>query len=173
MRLGLVLIIIGIAGIILTTAYQARFQMAEVPITKVSSVLTVEGKEKVPVVIVLKGKPATMEAMSIQSLAILDLQELEAEVYSNTTNVLNTISARIPADKIEELASKDFVIAVYPDVEYELLDAVTKNNAWAIKLLNITTKYSGEGVTVYVLDSGIQNSHPGRNQLIAWISSSL
>ena len=172
--LSYALIILGIIGVIFSAYSMSKMEISDIPSQTISPLMIAKinqlqsegrGDEKIPVVIVLKGKPSTMEAFSIQSLVQEDIKLLDADVYSSTSYALNTISAMVPANNISKLAEKDFVLAVYPDVEFQLLDTslerISTENSWAMKMLNVTgIEYDGSGVTVVILDSGIQNSHP-------------
>ncbi|GEM_PF-1675689 len=77
-----------------------------------------------------------------------------------------TIVAEIPADKIEEIAEGNEIVAVWPDreVKADLLQGVPQVNAQ----IAWNSGFMGEGIKVAVVDTGIDESHELlRNKVVA------
>jgi subtilisin family serine protease len=180
--IGIFLIISGI----IVLAYTVEFQdivvygyqmMVGYPMStatsseKISPMLSEEiseayPSERIPVVIVLTAPTGSM-AMTQQMEVLPELQAAGFQMTSSTMWVANTVTGTIPAGNVDEIAANPYVDKILYDfrakvitddkIDVKLLkDTIPQihaNEAWA-------SGYTGQGVTVIVVDTGIQNSHP-------------
>lgn len=84
--------------------------------------------------------------------------KLGATLRRNYTRVFNGYSLEIPASKLSDLKKIPGVKAVYPVQEYKALDDMSNpwigaDQAWA-------AGYTGKGLKVAVIDTGIDYNHP-------------
>ncbi|MCD6541833.1 MAG: protease inhibitor I9 family protein, partial [Thermoplasmata archaeon] len=74
-------------------------------------------------------------------------------------NVLNAVKIRVPSSIVPLIESLPYVRSVYPDIRVQALLADSRSLIrldYALSIKNLT----GEGVTVAVLDTGIDYTHP-------------
>jgi len=74
-------------------------------------------------------------------------------------NVLNAVKIRVPSSIVPLIESLPYVRSVYPDIRVQSLLAYSRSLIrldYALNIKNLT----GEGVTVAVLDTGIDYTHP-------------
>jgi subtilisin family serine protease len=180
--IGIFLILIGAITIIYTVEIPdivvTGYQMATTgypmsvtsPSDKISSTLSQQiasasSTEEIPVVIVLTAPTGRM-AMAQQSDVLPSLQSAGFQLTMSTVWVANTMAGTVPAGNIQQIASNPYVDKVLYDVKTfsisgpinvkALKDTVPQIHAdqvWA-------QGYTGQGVTVILIDSGIQNNHP-------------
>ena len=124
----------------------------------------VSPETRIPVVIVLTAPEGSM-AMAQQQSVMQTLQAAGFQLTFSIVNVANALAGTIPAGKIEEVAADPNVdqilydgkfFELYPvDVEClkDTIPQIGADKAWA-------QGYRGEGVTVIIIDSGVQNNHP-------------
>ena len=86
----------------------------------------------------------------------------------------NVILARVPAQLVYELAKNPLVVRIFPNFEVHVLDAVAKEpvhykpgqevESWGIFKIRAPDAwamgYTGEGIRIAVLDTGVDISHP-------------
>jgi len=179
--IGLFLILFGFIGIVHTTgigdAVVTGYQMAmgyplsvKIPEQKISSTLRgeiakVSPQERIPVVVVLTA-PKNL-AIAQQRDVLPSLQMVGFQMTLSTIYVANTMAGTIPAGKIKEIAANANVDEILYDGKYftlpetyidvnllhESVPQIGADKVWA-------QGYTGEGVTVIVIDTGIQNNHP-------------
>jgi len=180
--LGIFLFFLGMAGLTyslgvsesLMVSYYSTFgafpMSVASPQEKISDTLEKElakakPGEKIPVVVVLTGDTGAI-AMAQQEAVIPSLQAVGFELTLRIVNVENALAGTIPADKVYELAAN-------PNVEKILYDGkffkITKTpNVKLLKesvpMINVPEVwkegYTGKGVVVIIIDSGVQNNHP-------------
>lgn len=86
--------------------------------------------------------------------------------YIEYSNLFEGISLEInDSDIVEELASQDFVKEIYLDEEFDILVSNTTRNLLNISQIwnGINSTYTGKGVSVAVLDTGLDINHPDFN----------
>ena len=124
-------------------------------------------KGKIPIIIELTGYPGAM-AVAQQNDFIPFLQSVGFEIEHTITETGNMITGKVEADKIYEIASNPYVKRVLYDLELKLLNTDSKFN---VKMLKDSVPmirapevwaegYTGQGVVVILIDSGIENNHP-------------
>ncbi len=99
-----------------------------------------------------------------QVLGELRKQKLLQKVHGQFTQLTNTLSITATADSIEQIRRLPQVAAVYPDnrVEAFLAESVEITKApqlWSMRD-GQSRSITGQGVTVAVLDTGIDYTHP-------------
>ena len=109
------------------------------------------------VIVRFKDKPGQAELHAFKGLG--------GDV-SNVFTIIPAISGRLPAKAIEALKNNPQVEVVEPDYLVQALEYSAENelgNSWGAEHINadaaLTTGYSGEGVKVAVLDSGVNFNH--------------
>ena len=152
-----------------TAALSAYPMSVKSPEEKISPYLKEEMSKvspdtRIPVVIVLTAPEGSM-AMAQQQSVMQTLQAADFQLTFSIVNVANALAGTIPAGKIEEVAADPNVdqvlydgmfFEIYPvDVEClkDTIPQIGADKAWA-------QGYEGEGVTVIIIDSGVQNNHP-------------
>jgi len=121
--------------------------------------------EKIPVVVVLTANPGAM-AIAQQEAVLPALQAVGFEPTLSIVSIDNALAGTVPADKVYELAAnpnvekvlydgKFFHITETPNVKLlkEGVSMIKANEVWA-------EGYTGKGVVVIIIDSGVQNNHP-------------
>jgi len=172
--LGILLFLIGLAGIIYfsgaTDSVKASLNMYPMsikpPQDKISPLLKEKLKEggKVPVVVVLTA-PTDM-AMAQQEAILPQLQAMGFELKFQILNVANAMAGEIPADKINELAQNPYVSEILYDgkifKQFSLAPTTSLERALEQIHVDVVRRmgYTGKGVTVILIDSGIDNHHP-------------
>ncbi|MCD6189469.1 MAG: S8 family serine peptidase, partial [Thermococcus sp.] len=122
--------------------------------------------EKIPVVVVLTGDTGAM-AIAQQEMVLPSLQAVGFQMTMSITDVANALAGTVPADKVDELASNPYVEKVLYDGK---LFKIT-SDVPTVKLLKDSVPmihapevwaegYTGQGVVVIIIDSGVQNNHP-------------
>ena len=152
-----------------TAAFSAYPMSVKSPEEKISPYLREEiskasPETRIPVVIVLTAPEGSM-AMAQQQAVMQTLQAADFQLTFSIVNVANALAGTIPAGKIEEVAADPNVdqilydgmfLELYPvDVEClkDTISQIGADKAWA-------QGYRGQGVTVIIIDSGVQNNHP-------------
>ena len=181
--LGIFLFLIGILGVAYTsnlhdvvlsgtstlsatfTGYPMSIKSAEDKISPMlkDEISKVSPEEELPVVVVLTA-PKQLAAAQQQSV----MQTLQAAGFRMTLSIVdvtNAIAGTVKAKNIGLIASNPNVDEVLYDGKFFKLSEINVN------LLSESAKqihadaawaegYTGQGVTVVVIDSGIQNTHP-------------
>ncbi|MDI6903710.1 MAG: S8 family serine peptidase, partial [Methanocellales archaeon] len=147
---------------------------------KIGSLLEEEIKakpgEKIPIIIVLKEQPREIfgefHVKGAKSLAarsqwtlVTSLEQTQAEDIRQHW-IINAISAKVPANMIDEIAARQDVEKVWLDAEIKLIEPVVApattdygdDNISAPLLWDIG--YNGTGINISILDTGIDKSHP-------------
>ncbi|WP_319471173.1 S8 family serine peptidase [uncultured Trichococcus sp.] len=109
------------------------------------------------VIVRFKDKPGQAELHAFKGLG--------GEV-SNVFTIIPAVSGRLPAKAIEALKNNPQVEVVEPDYLVQALEYSAENelgNSWGAEHINadaaLAAGYSGEGVKVAVLDSGVNFNH--------------
>lgn len=109
------------------------------------------------VIVRFKDKPGQAELHAFKGLG--------GEV-SNVFTIIPAISGKLPAKAIEALKNNPQVEVVEPDYLVQALEYSAENelgNSWGVDHINadaaLAAGYSGEGVKVAVLDSGVNFNH--------------
>jgi minor extracellular serine protease Vpr len=123
-----------------------------------------------------KGKKQKKETLASERNKVI--RELQDKVKSVKVNreydyVFSGFSVELPANQIPQLLAVQGVKAVYPDVEYTVTgqgDAFVEKEAYSPNMMNSApfigadqvweTGFTGEGVTVAVIDTGVDYTHP-------------
>ena len=119
----------------------------------------------VPVVLKLTG-PSSM-SISQQQLVISQLQAYGFQPLMTVNYLGNMVAGTVPAKNIDEVASNPYVDQVLADI----VVAQVFDSPWEINFLRHSVPYiradkvweqgyTGQGVTVIVIDTGIVNNHP-------------
>ncbi|MCD1296327.1 peptidase S8 [Methanocella sp. CWC-04] len=118
-------------------------------------------------IVAFNGEPGQMSAMAEEKVTSL-VNSYEGQVVYRYS-VINGMAVTIPDDRVNELKALDNVKYVEKDQEVTVLldKAVPQINApdvWA-------AGYTGKGVKVCVIDTGIDASHPdlNGNKVVAWV----
>jgi len=127
--------------------------------------------ERIPVVIVLTA-PKQM-AVAQQQALLPRLQAYQFQLVSQTIYVANTMAGYVPADKVEDMASEEYIEKILYDGKIfrvswdwpwsgnkvrvsnlqQSIQQIGADKAWQLG-------YTGQGVKVIIIDSGIANNHP-------------
>ena len=125
----------------------------------------VSPETEVNVVLVLTAPPTMSVAQ--QQLVISQLSAYNFKPLLTINHIGNEIAGTVPAGNIDEIASNPYVDKVLADVVVARLtsDIPTINflsdSVPMIHAPDVWSKgYTGQGVTVIVIDSGIANNHP-------------
>jgi len=172
-KLGIVLMIIGLIGILYfgnaIDSVKASLQMypmsVEPPSEKISPLLKEKMKEMKEVPVVVELTAPTDMAIAQQQLVISQLSMIGFKPTLQIFGVGNEIAGTIPSNKVEELASNPYVKRVLYDGFFfkAFGNYSTPREAMAQALRQIHAlglPYTGKGVTVIVIDSGIDSHHP-------------
>lgn len=181
--LGLVLICVGVfclislAGLIepigasfyaTVQLYPSNFSSAD---QKISSTLKeklryTSGDEYIPVVIKLTAPTGAMALAQQQTIVPL-LMSYGFQPTMMTTKVANTVSGRVQAKNIIPIASNPNIEAVYLDTIVAHIDVsdfdvhLLKDSVPMIRAPEVWKEgYTGKGVVVVIIDSGVQDNHP-------------
>lgn len=117
--------------------------------------------------VILKLTAPTAMSVSQQQLVISQLQAYGFKPLAVTNYISNAIVGTVPAKNIQDVASNPNVDEVLADIVVAQLTAdvdpvkilsksvgqIKANQVWGMG-------YTGQGVTVIVIDSGIANNHP-------------
>ena len=150
-------------------AFSAYPMSVKSPEEKISPYLKEEiGKvspeTRIPVVIMLTAPEGSM-AVAQQQAVMQTLQAADFQLTLSIVNVANALAGTIPAEKIDDIAQDPNVDQIlYDGFFFSLSDLnvrclkdtvpqIGADKAWA-------QGYTGQGVTVIIIDSGVQNSHP-------------
>lgn len=93
-----------------------------------------------------------------------DLEEIGAKI-KHRYNIIPAISADVDEEDIDDIESDEDVVAVFEDMRVHafLSDSVPQINANYVHSDGVT----GSGVKVCIVDTGVDDSHPALNPLIA------
>jgi len=134
---------------------------------KLSEEIAKAGAEELPVIILLKKGDTPTEKIQLQS-TVASTVEAKGGKVKYKYRLINAIAAKVPVSKITELARLDEVEKIFydevlfipptPQVRAETsLENATKSigadYAWNLG-------YDGTGVTIAVIDTGINYTHP-------------
>ncbi|MGV8834661.1 S8 family peptidase, partial [Cellvibrio sp.] len=117
----------------------------------------------------LLGKSAQSQLQRVQKsqnqlLGELRKQKLMRQMHGQFTQLTNTLSITAEANSIERIRRLPQVAAVYPDAQIKafLAESVGVTKAPQLWAMNDsqTRAITGQGVTVAVLDTGIDYTHP-------------
>ncbi len=105
--------------------------------------------EKIKVIILFHGKPMPTDISTIKS---------DGAKIKHQYNIINGISAEIPAQAAKKIAKRTFVKLVEPDYKVKLvldksIPQIQADNVWQEGV-------TGKGIDVAVLDTGIHDEHP-------------
>lgn len=180
--LGVALILLGLIGVIANTNISSHIYTAYASVTgfpaslktpeqKISPTLmreirTLSPDADVPVVLLLTA-PEGESAMAQQAEVLPALYDIGFRITSRTYHVANTIAGVVKVGKIKELAENEYIDEILYDgkfahileepVHIELLSQsvpqIGADKVWAMG-------YTGQGVTVIIIDTGVQNNHP-------------
>lgn len=118
-----------------------------------------EDSDMASVIIEVKGDPSEHKTYIEDYFPYVDI----VAVYET---LFNGLALKASPERLEKMGSLDFIKAVHPVTTYETqFDVLTKEteNAVIPAALNNTT-YTGEGVDVAVIDTGIDYTHPALDQ---------
>lgn len=182
--LGLIFLIIGGLGLSFTTgtaenaqafaaaSFNAFPKSTLTADQKISPLLKevlakVSPENRVNIVVELTAPEATALAVYQQQRALQTLQTYGFVVAGYYLNVMNGLVGSIPAKNVYTIASDPNVKAVYyADAEIAKIQETQKiillsDSVPMIKVPDVWKQgYTGQGVTVIEIDSGIQNNHP-------------
>ncbi len=109
--------------------------------------------------------PTGQYAVQQQNIAVQDIQTMGGNVLERYDNVYNGFHIRIDGDKLDDLASKGYVKSVWPNPMVKLFNTNARKiqDVHGLKesnnLMNTewlwSNGYKGEGVTVAIMDTGI------------------
>jgi len=127
---------------------------------------TAAPEEKVPVVIMLTAPSGAM-AIAQQQVVLPELQTYGFELRGSVVYVSNALIGRIPAKSIDSVAANPYVRAIYYDMPIANITA----DVFSVNLLKESVPmigapevwkqgYTGQGVVLVIIDSGVQNTHP-------------
>jgi len=124
--------------------------------------------EEIPVIILLKERSKPSEKIRSQSVVATAVESKGGKVKYRYS-LINAIAAKLPVNKISEIAQLDDVEKIYyderlslpPDPQLQTFETTLENAtksigadyAWSLG-------YDGSGVTVAVIDTGIDYNHP-------------
>src|SRR5690625_1638621 len=119
--------------------------------------MQVEQDEKVSVIVEVEGDPAKHKEF-------LDLHHPYVEVIATYDKLFNGLALQAAPEKLAKMQSLEFIKAVHPVRTYE---AITEPNSQENELTNAdipsslnTTTFTGKGIKVGVVDTGIDYNHP-------------
>jgi len=122
--------------------------------------------EKIPVVVVLTGDTGAM-AIAQQEIVLPSLQAVGFEMTMSITDVDNAVAGTIPADKVDDVAANPYVEKVLYDGKFFRITSdlptvkLLKDSIPMIRAQEVWAEgYTGQGVVVIIIDSGVQNYHP-------------
>jgi peptidoglycan hydrolase-like protein with peptidoglycan-binding domain/subtilisin family serine protease len=93
-------------------------------------------------------------------------KDIDASILSEFKQVFNGITVELPANKIADLASIPGVTAIYETKEYTVLNNNSGQTSQKLVSEHIQADhlweagYTGEGVTIALIDTGIDYNHP-------------
>lgn len=135
----------------------AMMMVISVTVVLAGSAADKDTKTKEPVIIGFKSTPGAADKAMVRGHGG-DIK------YSYT--IINAIAAKLPEPAIENIQKNPRVTYVEMDGEVHTLDAEL-DNSWGVKHIGAGTVHDsgnkGTGVTVAILDTGIDYSHPDLN----------
>ena len=117
--------------------------------------------QKVPVIILFKDKPTEKHMQLIQS---------SGGEIKRTYHIINGFAANLPPGAIDNLKHNPLVISVDPDFEVKALDLGADTQ---IRANQVWTSATGQGVSVAILDTGTDTTHPEFSGRIALCHSEI
>src|SRR5690625_2480885 len=119
--------------------------------------MQVEQDEKVSVIVEVEGDPAKHKEF-------LDLHHPYVEVIATYDKLFNGLALQAAPEKLAKMQSLEFIKAIHPVRTYEAITELTPQadeltNAVIPSTLNRTT-FTGKGIKVGVVDTGIDYNHP-------------
>lgn len=127
--------------------------------------ITRRPRARIPIIIKLTGEGKTLAIMQ-QKATLETLQTYGFKMTGNMIYLSNMIAGTIQADKIDDIAADPNVEKIFYDQKFKVdledvkihllsqsVPQIHANEVW-------NEGYTGKGVTVIVIDTGIQNNHP-------------
>jgi len=178
---GVILLVISVAGFIFTsgmadvsgglglTPQDEEMQVATQdashapPEEKIEGGINYNTSEPINVIVQLRSTSSVMQAVDMQGIAVSDIQMMGGNVEDSTYMALNSITADINANRLVHVASNPDVIRIVENKDVVQLwdDAEQQsqnvNYRWETirRVWKKNTTATGQGVTVAVVDSGI------------------
>lgn len=113
--------------------------------------------EKEAVIIEVDGNPS-------EHKSYLNTYHPYIEVVHTYDTLFNGLALKAEPDRFEQIESLDFIKAVHPVATYETqigqIESLNRNENSVIPAALNTTSYTGKGVQIAVIDTGIDYEHP-------------
>lgn len=175
-HLGIFLTILGLLLLVFANANQVNmavystmkvFPMSvKEPSEKISptlkQVIEQNPNAKIPVIVKLTAPP---EMASVQQQAVVPrLMALGFEPTLNIMSVDNAVSGYITAKNVEKIAQNPYVDEILYDVKifkvFSIPSGLKADDELVKSVLANTMGYTGKGVTVFLIDTGVDVNHP-------------
>lgn len=180
--LGIILMVVGFVGLaymynapdVVVSGYSMAFKAYPMSIKTADEKISPTLKQQIAsarpdqeLKVVLKLTAPTSMSVAQQQLVISQLQVYGFKPLAVTNYVANTIAGTVPAKNIDKVASNPYVDEVLADIVVAKLTSDIKSIEFLDKSVPMIGApevwkqgYTGQGVTVIEIDSGIQNNHP-------------
>lgn len=115
--------------------------------------LSLVRNEKIPIILQVEGNPHEVKESIERNYPFVQI----IDVFDQ---LLNAIAVKVPLRNMESILSETFITATYPVLTYEAKIRNSNEDFVSIPKQINPTKYTGKGVKVAVIDTGIDYSHP-------------